>query len=491
MAFERETQVWLRMANITSPLSALNQSPQGIIVSQQQSIVALQDQVNNIQAEVTGINSGLQGISTLIQNDSILEKTRLLEEQNKEKQLSESRARIGKEEEVEKSLDASLTKSVKPLESKLTSVLDGVSNSLKLLFFGFLGKGLISAIRGVADFAIKGFSNIKSFVSKTLGVVGDTISWLRKGFNGVVNSIGNVIKKVGGVITTLVKSPFKFISDLFKKSQGVVSRGAAAAGSAVSAGTDFLSDILKGGLKAAGRVAGPVLGGAAVAGVDIATGEKPEKALAGAGGAVIGGTAGAVLGAPLGPLGSFAGSVALGAVGQGLAKSGYEMVSQVFGDKKSPPTPNTSNPPIAPTSSSKSSSSSTTLENTNPLSKYNLNVNPTQFFNMNTEGSKSSVSGFEMVGAPKSEVKDTTKTKTETPTKPQAQIQPPPKNNQSVGALPEPKPNIIMASTVTQNQNKSQSGPKPSAGTDVPLISSFNSDNFYTLYSQTHYNVVI
>jgi hypothetical protein len=64
------------------------------------------------------------------------------------------------------------------------------------------------------------------------------------------------------------------------------------------------------------------------------------------------------------------------------------------------------------------------------------------------------------------------------------------KQTPNVGALPEPSPNVIMAG----GQGGSQQSPTPqapSAGSDTPIINSSNPDNFYVLYSQLNYNVVI
>jgi hypothetical protein len=60
----------------------------------------------------------------------------------------------------------------------------------------------------------------------------------------------------------------------------------------------------------------------------------------------------------------------------------------------------------------------------------------------------------------------------------------------NVGALPEPSPNVIMAG----GQGDSQQSPSlqsPPVESDTPIINSSNPDNFYVLYSQLNYNVVI
>lgn len=59
-----------------------------------------------------------------------------------------------------------------------------------------------------------------------------------------------------------------------------------------------------------------------------------------------------------------------------------------------------------------------------------------------------------------------------------------------VGAAPAPKPNVIYASSNT-NQKQPQAPLKSGTASEVPFIASSNPDNFYLLYSQVQYNVVI
>ena len=505
------------MASIISPLSIQNKiSPEistEVIVTQQNTIVALQKQINNIRSEVGIINSGLQNVSRLLQDDSLSERLRLLEEQKKEKELSDSQTRIGKEEEVERNLDSAISKPIQSLEPKLSSTLNNVSNSLKLLFFGFLTKGVIEGIKNTANFVIKGFSNIKSFITKTLGVINDTFSWMKRGFTGIANSIGNVINKVKGVISTLIKSPFKFISDLFKKAQGKIGNsGASAVKSVESFSGGLLDDILRSigkASKGVSKIVPPALGGGLTYFMDTAMGESSGKAAAGAVGAVVAGGIGATLGAPFGPIGSFAGSVGLGMLGQDVAKKGFDFVtgvgkniekkSEVSTTQQSPilpitPSKNTSTQqsPILPITPSKNTSTDSTqqssiLDSRNFLSNYNLNLSGTNS-EMDIKPVTENVKLDEKSKIPNSNIELNEKPKTPNF---QPEIQSPPKNNQEIGFLPEPKPNVIMASAVKQNPNKNRQMPKSNAGTDVPLISSSNSDNFYSLYSQTNYNVVM
>ena len=48
-----------------------------------------------------------------------------------------------------------------------------------------------------------------------------------------------------------------------------------------------------------------------------------------------------------------------------------------------------------------------------------------------------------------------------------------------------------MAQSAVAANNQPQTPPSSKPLTDVPLINSSNPDNFYTLYSQVNYNVVM
>jgi len=79
----------------------------------------------------------------------------------------------------------------------------------------------------------------------------------------------------------------------------------------------------------------------------------------------------------------------------------------------------------------------------------------------------------------------------EKPTTPLAQISVPPQDAQKIGQLPPPKPELTIIKTANSVQPQETSTSSIGSLTDVPLINSSNPDNFYVLYSQLSYNVVI
>lgn len=467
------------MARYTSTLSTFNrddtQSLESTVVAQQEGITSLQNQLSGIQSEVTDINSGLQVISGLIQRDTLEEQTRLLQERNREKLLTEARIRLGAESEVEKRVTGSLVGPLKNLEPKVTSVFDRVTESLKNLFFGFLAPGIIQGIGGIARFGIKGLTNVKTAIAGSFGFIRNSIVSLKNGLGGIITSLGNVTRKVSGIALKLAKSPIKAIAELFKSVPkllgGAGAAAATGAGAAVAAGGGLLDDILK-GLK---KIAPPAVVGGVMTGLDIAGGEDPGRAIAGATGGMVSSAAAFGLGSliPLPGTGVVAGAMAYDP-GQKVAKKAYDF----FKGGQSLSLPNIANQFNLNFDPSKLFGDKKTTQTTA------TEQNKTQSITSLTEPNPSKAVLSEPSPAPGA----TTNLATPTPIKVEPYKTPtPPKN---LNNLPEPKPDVIVASTMSQAQNRIQNvQTKPL--TDAPMIPSANTDNFYTLYAQTHYNVVI
>lgn len=450
------------MAIIPSPLSEVNQvdgqSSQEVIAAQQKSIVSLQSQINNIQQEITGINFGLQGISRLIESDSVAEKIRLFQEEKKEKALSEAKLRKGKEDIVERRLESSISEPIQKLEPKFKSTFDGVTNALKLLFFGFLGAQTIQFFTRNIDFVQKGFSDIKSFVSKALKTVFDAVSFLKGGFDNVVNSIGGVIGKVREVIVNLTKSPVKTIAELFQNALGTIGQGATRAASTVGSGIGFtinlLGSFIQGGLKNINVNAS-------------SNTPAPSPATSQAQVSEVSATPAAVATKPLTSLIPPQESTAVA---------------------KELDIPQTSSTPLASLTSN-----SNITGNENKLQD-RITVNP-----LNPPpiggGNINNINNIQI-----NPLTDTASSENNTQSPPSPPVSPPPTTQAQINSQQKPPPplpipvqskppNIIVASAPQANQNRRRRA--SSSGTDVPLISSFNSDNFYTLYSQLQYNVVM
>ena len=75
---------------------------------------------------------------------------------------------------------------------------------------------------------------------------------------------------------------------------------------------------------------------------------------------------------------------------------------------------------------------------------------------------------------------------------PPAQTQGMPKSTEKLGQPTEPSPQVVMLnSPQAQSSQTPQSSLRSGSATDVPLFSSSNPDNFYSLYAQVNYNVIL
>ena len=74
----------------------------------------------------------------------------------------------------------------------------------------------------------------------------------------------------------------------------------------------------------------------------------------------------------------------------------------------------------------------------------------------------------------------------------QAQTTKMPSRTFNLGPAPEQQPNVVMMSSLGGGQpQQPQMTSSGGAASDVPAIASSNPSNFYTLYSQVNYNVVM
>lgn len=404
-------------------------------------LVGLQDQLNTVRTELTATNTGLQNVASLIQSDSFLDQQRLLQEREQERLLAEREVRVGQEQELQRKVTAAVAQPVVRLEKKVTSTFGKITSALSVLFTGFIGPSVINGFKSASKLSLKTLNGIGGLLRNSFNAIGSGLSSLRGGFGSVIRSITGVTSRISKAILALAASPFKAIADVFKKFvPGVKPTGTGAGAGAGGAGTGLL-DLLGKGLMS--------VGGAIGLAENIKENDPFGMALSGA----------AILPSP----------IQLPAT---IASFGYEMLggknidmSKVLPQGMQMP----SLPKIDLGAMSQGFSNFMNIDLNAPASEVQGNVEQG-----NTTGSQKPAS------APGTIKLDT------------VPFTPPPGKSQApnLSALPEPKPDVIYASTGQQSQSSVVSGQTQTL-TDVPLISSSNSDNFYTLYAQVSYNVVI
>lgn len=431
-------------------------------------LVGLQGQLDTVRSEVLSTNIGLQNISTLIQRDNILDQQRLLEEREQERLLAEREVRIGQQQEIQQKIAATLVKPVTKLEGKLTNTFDKITSALKYLFTGFLGVQVLRGLKFSADLGIKTLSGIGSFLRNAFGLITSGLSALSGGFGSVIRSIFGVTTKVSNAILSLAKSPFKTFADIFKKF--LPNKPSTPSSAAPSASTTSI----------AGRGLGLLVsaGGILSTAQNIGEGDVPGAILSGA----------SIFRTPFqlpAAIGSFAYETLTGG-GMDVKKlfSGSPNISNIqipklnfnyFGDMGKNVLKFFGFGEPSRVTGSVESGNSTETSN-----QANINLLHTM--------SESTTSATIVDFSNKPEVNTIASNLQSVPFQPLL----PPSQRNNISDLSEATPDLVyLQSGQEQAQPSSTVSGQSRTLTDVPLIPSSNPDNFYTLYAQVNYNVVI
>ena len=515
-------------------------------VQQTQEISALRSAIDSLRTETTTLNQGLVSITNLIQQDSALEKQQAVEKAENERKLVETNVRLGKESQLEQNITNSLVTPVQVLQQKVGNIFARIGEALTTLFFGWLTNQGIEALKAASEGNKEKLEEIKDNVLKTIGFGVAGIGAIKIGFDLIIKTITGITGKIGGLVLKLALAPLKVLRSALQGAPliGGLFGGPKPPGGAKPPGGGGMLGGAKNFIKG---LAGPLLAGTALTGLDIAQGEDPGRAIAGAASGMVTSSL-AFAGGSLIPIpgtGVVAGALAY----EPGANFGKDMYDKFFGKKTTSPTAKPTEPPptiMAPAEADAKISSST-VEPQNPILPTSAEVQPQNPI-LPTSVSQTSavppvevqpqtpaipppspemVKNFEMAWKYKDNsmfrgriesawnnmtVEQQQQAKIWANTKgydwtemklvekppavqtvpiPLAQVQPLPKPTQNVGELTEPAPNVVMMPSSQSNNQQSSISQAPTNGTDTPLISSSNPDNFYVLYSQLNYNVVM
>lgn len=395
-------------------------------------LIGLRGQLDNVRAEISATNAGLQNIGSLIQADSNLDQQRLLQEREQERLLAEREIRLDQTQELQKKISASIAQPVVKLEQKLSSTFNGITAALSGLF-GFVGISVLNGLKGAAALSIRSLTSIGGLIRNSFNAIGSGLSFLKGGFGSIINTITGVTGRISKSILSLAASPFKAIADVFKKFVPGV-RPSGGGGAPTGGGLNLLGLLTS-------------VGGALSLGENITEGDVTGSVLSGA----------SIIPSPV----QFPAA---------LANFGYE----AFGGKNI--------------------DMSKFLPQGMQLPKIDFGAmgsNISNFFGINLNAPAKELPGNVEVG----NTGNTNNSKASPSTPRPVALQtvpftPPVKPSTPVGQLPESKPDIIYTTTGQQNKAAVVSGESETI-TDVPLIPSSNPDNFYSLYAQVNYNVVM
>lgn len=447
------------------------------IQTTQQTVGGLQQSLDVIRVQVTELNQGVQNTAQLLQQESALEQNQLKQEQEAERRLAERKVRLGKESALERGIQAALARPILKLQQTVTGLFDRIMGSLTTLFFGWLTNQGIETLKAFADGNSKKLEEIKNTVIKNVLYAIGGFAAINIGFGLLMRTITGLTLKLTGLVARIALAPFKLagsaIGGLLGLGKGILKAPARAIGKVpitvgggkiLSRGGGFLNRFL-GGVRGMGNI---FKGGGAKAGAKFVPGL----------GTILSGTAavydfskGDIPGGALNVVGMIPGPIGwLGTAGRiGLEGKRFMDSRQ----QTPPPKPESAKVAPSPAAQPQMTAMPAASEITFGVDTSNMLQGPAQALSLETAPSYGTMNIEGLLEEKK----------------PSAEIKSLPKPTTPVGTLPEAKPNIIMAGGGRDRTQTVATQQEPL--TDVPFIPSSNTDNFYVLYSQMNYNVVM
>ena len=451
----------------------------------------LSDQFKVINVSVRDLGSGVTGLNRGITTDTNLEVTKDRQELDRERRLAERGEREGKEKQLEQKLQQALLAPVQYISKRAQGILGSLMNAFTTFFLGWLSNKVIQILK---DQSGKTTNIFKALFDGLIGGVTTffkSLQFINKSLRAVVSTIFGITKLISKFITGGLGLLFKGLSTIGK---GIVD-----AGKGIFSGAKNLLGFGDDATKLAGKETAEATGklvakeGAETAGKSLF---KKIPGLSIGAGLLFGGARayqGDYLGAAgelaSGIAGSFAGPGTFISLGIDAALLKRDIDKGFEKDKKNPPQPGFSTPQTQPLPTQTTPAAAAPAPTAIPSTS--LTPSPMQF-GVDQTGMDMKFDYGESSTPPKIETAETS-----SPDKQQinlAQTQSIPSEPARVGPPPKPKPNIVSMSSLTPKSNQSSTVLRSSPGSvasEVPFIPSSNPDNFYTMYSQINYNVVM
>ena len=496
---------------------------------QNETLLGFNSTLQAIRTDIVKLGTGLSGIALLLQQDAVEDQNKVRADQEKERKLAERQIRIGKEREIEQKIQNAVTEPVQRLVPKVNDIFGRIGAALGILFGGWLTNQTVQAIKASEEGNVELFNEIRFNIAKNIGIAVGGLIAIRAGFSLIKRTIGTI---ASALTKLLIAKPLALAAGLIP---GLGGRNVPTPGRGSGGG----------GKPSGGK--GPGIFGSLFAGINAFMNAKNGEyvdtvmialSLFGPGKFVKG-----LMGV------GFAADQIAEIFGMNIfgkdpnkQKQAASVVEESLKQKETKPvsTPTTSkveqsaaSPKPAPESTTSPSPAATDSAPTtppptaqpqtpmmgeqkpstsapspemekkfeqawqyrnNPMARGRIEdawnkMTPDQQQQAKTWASSKGYDWSEMKLKDSANMNQTTKPESAEITP--AQMTTPPKEPQQVGELPEPKPSLTMIKTSSAQQQQPNPPLTNDPLSDVPLINSANPDNFYVLYSQLNYNVVM
>jgi hypothetical protein len=405
------------------------------LTSNQAALDSVNVQLVRISTQMTEFSNSLTRISGLMAESSALERLKEQQQANQERVLAEQKLREGKESVVERKIQNALSQPVQKVGAKAQGTLGNLMRFFTSLLSGWLLLQGIQALKAYSEGNKKRLQDIGKNTIKTLGIIGATFGAIKLGLGVATSSLiraGSYISQA--VFSGLFRRPVQALISAVKgvKIPGISPKPKVKPSSRTpqARSTNILS------ASPGGRITGALTGA-----FNMFSGKGPGESAAGATTAGLG--AAALSRIPLGPLNPVKGLLAFATIPlfNEAGMKGYNLTKQYV-----------------------------TQNNKLDLDIISKAGGIKNIFTTEPNTAKTA----DIVARPAAQVSSQSRAT----------------DTSSIGPEPEGKTQVVITDATTNQQPQVVPTATGSAA-ELPYISSSNPDNFYILYSQVHYNVVI
>jgi len=412
-----------------------------VLTSNQASLDAINIQLVRISTQMNGFNNSLMRISTLMAESSSLERQKERQEENRERILAEQKLREGKESIVERKIQNSLSAPVQKIGAKAQGSLSNLMKFFTFLLTGWLLSQTIQAFKAYSENNKKRLQDISKTILKGLGIAGAVFAALKIGLGTIISKVqsaASIIRKA--VNGDLFKRPITGLIDAVKGAFRSVKNKVTGKSSNPPAKPAPASSTPSSSPGGGGFSPAAVAGGVGTSILNFAQGNSIQESLAGgAGVAALAYGASKLLPMPLGAAAFFLGAPTVNNAAMNLYKNisqnNFQFNMPKFG---------------IDTSNSMSMGNMLSSDNGDP----------------HTTDMKLSVANVSSLPS------DGTTTN-------------------SIGPEPKKQTQVVVTDASAAGQNQESVPSRVGSAAELPNIASSNVSNFYVLYSQTQYNVVV
>jgi hypothetical protein len=481
---------------------------------QEQAFLGFNSSLQGLRVDIAKLGTGLSTIALLLQQDAVEDQTQIRQDQEKQRLLTERQVRVGRESEIEQKIQNAIAEPVQRLVPQVNDIFGKIGTALGILFGGWLTNQVVQAIKASEEGNTKLFNDVKFNIIKNLGIVGGGLLAIRAGFALIKRTIGGI---ASGLTKLLIAKPLAIAAALIpglgggktppKPGATPPRSGGGGIGGKIGRFITFLSGLMNlknkeyvdatlSALSLAARAPGALGAIGKIAGIAFTADEIAE-----AFGKNIFGNS---------EKDNLINEIAQKFKNKPESKpvSSKVNLNITTTNKPTDTQPQVTKPEVVPQETmmgTQPPSPDMTKKfemawqyRNNPMARGRIEddwnkMNPEQQQQAKTWAQSKGYDWNEMRLKDAVDMSDLKQqpSKTEEAKITSAQVSIPPKAPQQVGQLPEPKPSLMMIKT-SNNAPQQQNAPLTNGAlTDVPLINSANPDNFYVLYSQLNYNVVI